>query len=340
VTIGHDSCTARGNLAFKGSRVIRMSPKTRQKAPLRLGTRDSKLALRQAEIVRQALLAADPALDNDGITVVPMKSSGDWRPEQKEQSFAMMGGSKGLFAKELEQALLADQIDLAVHSAKDLETELAEGLILAGFIARDDARDAFICANAQHWEELPLGARVGTASLRRAAQLLQRRPDLVISPLRGNVETRLRKLQEGQVDATLLALCGLQRLELAASDFHPLALEDMLPAVGQGALAIEMRDESGPLFDLVRQVNCVVTEECVSLERLFLHHLNGSCRTPVAAMATKLDDGSLRFRTMVAHPNGAKMQRRDIVLATATAADTVSALGEELRLAFPRELFA
>lgn len=194
-----------------------------------------------------------------------MQSAGDWKPEQQECSFAAMGGNKGLFAKELEVALLERRIDIAIHSAKDLETVLATGLTLACFLPRDDVRDAFIAPNVTHWRELPAGARVGTSSLRRAVQVLADRPDLVIAPLRGNVDTRLRKLRDGQVDATLLALCGLQRLGLADDCFHPLPTDVMLPAVAQGALAVEMRDEPGALYDLLRRLNCGVTERCVTL---------------------------------------------------------------------------
>lgn len=307
--------------------------------PLRLGTRNSKLALRQAAIVQAALIAAEPALAEPGcIELVPMQSSGDWRPEQKERSFAELGSNKGLFAKELEQALQDGHIDLAVHSAKDMETTLADGLVLAGFMPRDDVRDAFVSTTAPHPRDLPPGARVGTSSLRRAAQILWHRPDLVISPLRGNVDTRLRKLLDGQVDATLLAWCGLQRLSITAPHIHLLPVEDMLPAVAQGALVIETRDEPGALTDLVRQLNCPVTELCVTLERLFLHHLNGSCRTPVAALATRRSDGQIDFSALVAQPNGTGIVQRHLTLTPEQAAETVAALGTELREHLPAAL--
>lgn len=301
-------------------------------SPLRIGTRSSKLALRQAQIVQEALIVADPALAAPGrIVVVPMHSAGDWKPEQKERSFAELGSNKGLFAKELELALQQGQIDLAVHSAKDLETVLAEGLVLRCFMPRDDVRDALIAPTASQLSELPAGARVGTSSLRRAAQLLHQRPDLVISPLRGNVDTRLRKLREGQVDATLLALCGLQRLNLTDAWVHPLTTDAMLPAVAQGALAIETRDETGALHDVLRQINCHKTEQCVTLERAFLHHLNGSCRTPVAALATLAADGGFAFTALVAQADGTGLVRRQLQLTAQNAAAAVAALGTELR---------
>jgi hydroxymethylbilane synthase len=309
--------------------------------PLRLGTRSSKLALRQASIVQAAMARLDPVLAKDGaIEIVPMQSAGDWKPEQQERSFAEMGSNKGLFAKELELALQERRIDFAVHSAKDLETSLAAGLTLACFMPRDDVRDAFISVHASHPRDLPAGAKVGTSSLRRAAQILHQRPDLVIAPLRGNVDTRLRKLKEGQVDATLLALCGLQRLGLDESYFHPLTTQDMLPAVAQGALAVEVRDEPGALYDLFRQLNCQKTEACVTLERVFLYHLNGSCHTPVAALATQRADGQFDFSALVAQANGQDMVQRQMVLSVAEATAQVAALGTELRAYLPAALLS
>lgn len=304
--------------------------------PLRIGTRSSKLALRQAAILEAALVRAEPALAEAGrLVIVPMHSAGDWRPEQQERSFAAMGGNKGLFAKELEQALLERRIDLAIHSAKDLETVLAPGLTLRCFLPRDDVRDAFIAPHARHWRDLPAGATVGTSSLRRAVQILHDRPDLVIAPFRGNVDTRLRKLRDGQVDATLLALCGLQRLGLSEGCFHPIPTEAMLPAVAQGALAVETRDEGDALHDLLRRLNCARTEQCVTLERIFLHHLNGSCHTPVAALATLATDGQIAFTAMVAQPDGSKLVRRSLQLAASAAVPAVAALGTELRAHLP-----
>lgn len=304
--------------------------------PIRIGTRNSKLALRQAAILEAALIRVEPTLAEAGrLVIVPMQSAGDWKPEQQERSFAAMGGNKGLFAKELELALQERRIDVAIHSAKDLETVLAPGLTLACFLPRDDVRDAFIAPNATHWRDLPAGAKVGTSSLRRAVQILHDRPDLVIAPLRGNVDTRLRKLRDGQVDATLLALCGLQRLGLTDDCFHPLPTDAMLPAVAQGALAVETRDEAGALHDLLRRLNCTVTERCVTLERIFLHHLNGSCHTPVAALATLAAGRRVNFTALVAQPDGSNLVRRKLQLEDAEAAAGVAALGTELRAHLP-----
>jgi hydroxymethylbilane synthase len=313
---------------------------TTHPSPLRLGTRNSKLALRQADIVRNALIAADPSLAApERLMIVPMQSAGDWRPADQERSFADMGSNKGLFAKELERALQTGAIDLAVHSAKDLETTLATGLELACFLPRDDVRDAFISHHATQLQDLPQGARLGTSSLRRAAQILAVRPDISISPLRGNVDTRLRKLQAGQVDATLLAHCGLNRLEITGDFIHPLNVTDMLPAVAQGALAVEIRSNDHALAKLLQQINCPRTNSCVTLERLFLKHLDGSCRTPVAALATHRADGLLDFAALVALPDGTGMERRALVVTLAEAPAAVAALGTELRRCLPDALF-
>lgn len=311
---------------------------TRLRFPLRLGTRNSKLALCQAAILRDALLGANEVLRGDQIEIVPMQSAGDWRPDQQEQNFAALGGTKGLFAKELEAALQDERIDLAVHSAKDLETVLAPGLQLTAFLPRADTRDAFVAYGVQRPQDLPPGAKVGTSSLRRAAQLLHLRPDLVISPLRGNVDTRLRKLQDGQVDATLLACCGLQRLNITGDHIHPLPEDVMLPAVAQGALAVETRSSDTALNHLLQAINCQQTQTCVTYERLFLHHLNGSCRTPVAGLATPRAEGGHNFAALVAMPNGQKLQRRDLVLSAATATEQIAALAAEWRSVLPPEL--
>lgn len=313
---------------------------TKLRFPLRLGTRNSKLALCQAELVRGALLRAQPAMTGDQIVIVPLHSAGDWRPEQGEQNFATLGGTKGLFAKELEAALREERIDLAVHSAKDLETILAPGLQLTAFMPRADARDAFVSWQVKQFSDLPEGAKVGTSSLRRAAQLLHARPDLIISPLRGNVDTRLRKLQDGQVDATILAACGLQRLGVTGDHIHPLAAEVMLPAVAQGALAVETRSADTALNQLLQAINCEQTQACVTLERLFLHHLNGSCRTPVAALATQRSPGHYDFSALVVLPNGQNLQRRQLTLTEKTAPAQLAALAEAWRSVLPSELLS
>ncbi len=206
--------------------------------PLRIGTRGSPMALRQTELVRDRLLAAHPEFAAPGIVeIVTIRTTGD---RVQDRPLADIGG-KGLFAKEIDEALRDGRVDLAVHSLKDLETWLPDGVEIACILPRDDPRDAFLSSKAASLAELPQGAVVGTASLRRQAQLLRRRPDLRVVPLRGNANTRIRKLEAGEVDATLLALCGLQRIGLAHLATEILPREVMLPAVGQGALAVECR---------------------------------------------------------------------------------------------------
>ena len=206
--------------------------------PLRIGTRGSPMALRQTELVRDRLLAAHPELAAPGIVeIVTIRTTGD---RVQDRPLADIGG-KGLFAKEIDEALRDGRVDLAVHSLKDLETWLPDGVEIACILPRDDPRDAFLSSTSASLAALPQGAVVGTASLRRQAQLLRRRPDLRVVPLRGNANTRIRKLEAGEVDATLLALCGLQRIGLAHLATEILPREIMLPAVGQGALAVECR---------------------------------------------------------------------------------------------------
>lgn len=258
------------------------------------------MALAQTHLVRDRLLGAHPNLAEDGaIEIVPVTTVAD---KVLDRPLSEIGG-KGLFTKELEQALLDGRIDLAVHSMKDVETWLPDGLELACILPRDDPREAFLSPAAPALAELPAGSRVGTSSLRRAAQILRRRPDLAITPLRGNANTRLRRLAEGACDATFLALCGLQRLGLSdrARDIVP--VEDMLPSVGQGALGVECRSADRDLIALLAPLACPVTTACLAAERALLAALDGSCRTPVAALAEAHGD-ELSLRALLFTPDG------------------------------------
>src|SRR6266478_4241345 len=206
--------------------------------PLRIGTRGSPMALYQTALVRDRLVAAHPDLAAPGaVEIVTIRTTGD---RVQDRRLAEIGG-KGLFTKEIDQALIDGHVDLAVHSLKDVETWLPEGLEIACVLARDDPRDAFLSAKTPSLATLPPGARIGTASLRRQAQLLRHRPDLRVVPVRGNVNTRIRKLDAGEFDALVLALCGLERLDQAERATEILSPEIMLPAIGQGALAVECR---------------------------------------------------------------------------------------------------
>jgi hydroxymethylbilane synthase len=267
---------------------------------LRLGTRGSPLALAQAHMVRQALAAAH-GFDPEQIAIEVIRTSGD---RIQDRPLAEVGG-KGLFTKEIEEALAAGTIDLAVHSSKDMPTALPPGLVLSAFMEREDPRDVFISRKAKSIADLPRGATVGTASLRRQAMVKRKRPDLTIVPLRGNVETRLRKLDEGVADATLLALAGLKRLGLADAATAVLDVNEFLPAVGQGAIGIETRADDSRARELVSAINHADTFSALAAERAFLAVLDGSCRTPIGGHAT-ISGRRLRFRGMVVKPDGSE----------------------------------
>jgi hydroxymethylbilane synthase len=267
---------------------------------LRLGTRGSPLALAQARMVREALARAH-GLDPGQIALEVIRTSGD---RIQDRPLAEVGG-KGLFTKEIEEALAAAAIDLAVHSSKDMPTVLPPGLVLSAFLPREDPRDVFISRKAASIAELPRGATVGTASLRRQAMVKRQRPDVAIVPLRGNVETRLRKLDEGVADATLLALAGLKRLGLATAVTAVLDVDEFLPAVGQGAIGIETRTDDSRTRGMLAAINHPDTFSALTAERAFLAVLDGSCRTPIGGHAT-VSAGRLRFRGMIVKPDGSE----------------------------------
>jgi len=267
-------------------------------APLRIGTRGSPLALVQARTVRSRLAAA-AGLKEDTIELVIIRTTGDII---QDRALAEEGG-KGLFTKEIEEALLEQRVDIAVHSAKDMPTILPEGLILAACLEREDPRDVFISRKAGRLAELPRGASLGTTSPRRQAIAKRIRPDLNIVPLRGNVETRLRKLDDGDVDATLLALAGLKRLDLVKHATHIMSAEEFLPAVAQGAIGIEARAADVRLRDVLARIDHADTSTAVVCERAFLAALDGSCKTPIAGHATISGD-AVQFRGLIARPDG------------------------------------
>jgi hydroxymethylbilane synthase len=267
-------------------------------ALLRIGTRGSPLALVQAGMVR-ARLAAAQGVAEDRIALTVIRTTGDMI---QDRTLAEAGG-KGLFTKEIEEALRADAIDLAVHSAKDMPTLLPDGLTIAAVLPREDARDVFISRVAKTLGELAAGAVVGTASLRRQAIVQRLRPDLDVVPIRGNVETRLRKLDEGAVDATLLALAGLKRLGLTHAASSIFTVDEFLPAVGQGIVAIETRADDRATRTLLDAINHAETATALTAERAFLAVLDGSCRTPIAGHAT-IAAGRLRLRGLIAKPDG------------------------------------
>jgi hydroxymethylbilane synthase len=267
-------------------------------AALRIGTRGSPLALAQARMVR-ARLAARQGVDEERIALTIIRTTGDMI---QDRTLAEAGG-KGLFTKEIEAALHAGAIDLAVHSAKDMPTVLPDGLTITAVLPREDPRDVFISRVANTLRELRAGAVVGTASLRRQAIVKRLRPDLEVVPIRGNVDTRLRKLDDGVVDATLLALAGLKRLGLTQAATSVFAVDEFLPAVGQGIVAIETRADDAATRNLLDAINHAETATALVAERAFLEVLDGSCRTPIAGHAT-IAAGRLHFRGLIAKPDG------------------------------------
>ncbi|CCG09121.1 hydroxymethylbilane synthase [Pararhodospirillum photometricum] len=278
-----------------------MNPKPK----LTIGTRGSPLALAQTHQVRDLLAAAHPELSEPGaIAIEVIKTTGD---AILDRPLAEIGG-KGLFTKEIDEAMLSGRIDIAVHSMKDVPTYLPDGIVLPCMLEREDVRDAVIGRDHPSIDALPLGAVVGTASLRRGAQILAKRPDLKVVSFRGNVQTRLAKLARGEVDATLLAKAGLNRLGMADKITSLLEVDQMLPAVAQGAVGVTCRADDEAAHRWLAPLNHAETFLCVTVERAFLAKLDGSCRTPIGGLARVSDFGTdqarVFFRGMIISPDG------------------------------------
>jgi hydroxymethylbilane synthase len=264
--------------------------------PLRIGTRGSALARRQAEIVTQALRAHAPGID---IETVVVQTEGDRRAEVSLEEI----GGQGVFVKDIEARLLRGEIDLAVHSLKDMPAEAPEGLTLGAVLPRGDARDALVAADGKTLAQLPDGARIGSDSKRRAVQLLALRPDVQVVSIRGNVDTRLRKVEAGEYDAAVLAAAGLERLGLLQRATQVFSVRELLPAVGQGVLALQCRSDDAEVIDLLRGVDDAETRAAVTAERAFLRTLGAGCRLPVGAYAT-LEGDKLRVDALLADEAG------------------------------------
>ncbi|MQL89456.1 hypothetical protein Taro_022031, partial [Colocasia esculenta] len=265
---------------------------------------DSPLALAQAYETREKLMATHSELAEDGaIEIIIIKTTGD---KILNQPLADIGG-KGLFTKEIDEALLDGKIDIAVHSMKDVPTYFPDRIILPCNLPREDVRDAFICLTKSSLSELPPGSVVGSASLRRQSQLLHRYPSLKVVNFRGNVQTRLKKLREGEVHATLLALAGLKRLNMTENVTSILSTEEMLPAIAQGAIGIACRRDDGKMVNFIASLSHEETRLAVACERAFLTKLDGSCRTPIAGYAYKDEEGYCVFRGLVASPDGTRV---------------------------------
>ncbi|MBT06185.1 MAG: hydroxymethylbilane synthase [Rhodospirillaceae bacterium] len=296
------------------------------KKPIRIGSRGSPLALIQARYVERLLRFYHVDLTVDATEIVPIQTSGD---KIQGKTLSTIGG-KGLFTKELDAALLAAEIDIAVHSMKDMPTVLPSGIIIACVLPREDPRDALIARNGVCYADLPTNAVIGSASLRRCSQLLAHRPDVQVVALRGNVETRLAKLEAGLVDATLLAVAGLKRLGRVDAITEILSTDDMLPAVAQGAIAVVCRASDSETIEVLQDLNHPETLSSVTAERAFLEHLDGSCQTPIAALAKIKGAGKMVLSGLLAAPDGSRVVRGESVGEIASAVDLGRSLGAEL----------
>ncbi len=300
------------------------------KDQLRIGTRRSQLALWQANWVKETLVRRNPDLD---VEIVKIKTTGD---KILDVPLAKVGG-KGLFVKEIETALLDNSVDLAVHSMKDVPTQLPEGLKIVAVSEREDPRDVIISREGKTLAQLPKGARIGTSSLRRQAQLAGFRPDLVMESLRGNINTRLKKLREGQYDAIVLAYAGVKRLGWEGEVTQILDTDIMLPAIGQGALGIEARGDDPGTLERIMFLNHSETSLCVRAERAFLHRLEGGCQVPIAAYATA-DNSMVTLAGLVADVNGEKLIRMEVRSDEASCEEAGMELAEQILDSGGREI--
>ena len=294
--------------------------------PLRIGTRGSPLALVQAHYVREQLRNSQEILsENDAIEVIPIQTTGD-RIEDKTLSEI---GGKGLFTKEIDLALLSSDVDIAVHSMKDMPTVLPNGIVIGCLLPREDPRDALITQNGEAYADLPSDAVIGTASLRRSAQLLASRPELRVVSLRGNVDTRLAKLGAGEVDATLLAVAGLKRLGREDVITTILPVDEMMPAVAQGAIGA-CRSEDDDVLEILRPLNHANTVLSITAERAFLAHLDGSCQTPIAALAKIDGAGRVILSGLLAALDGSTLVKGSRSGVASSAAEIGRSLGAQL----------
>ncbi|MGE5266251.1 MAG: hydroxymethylbilane synthase [Deltaproteobacteria bacterium] len=303
-----------------------------QERLVRIGTRGSALALAQAHEVRSRLMAAH-GLPESAFEIVIIKTTGDMI---LDRPLAEVGG-KGLFTKKIEEALFEDRIDLAVHSMKDMQTALPDGLVIGATLPREDVRDAFISLRHRNFEELPEGAVIGTSSLRRQAQIKRIRPDLRIVGFRGNVQTRLTKLRDEVAEATFLACAGLRRLGLASHITAAVPTDAMLPAVAQGAIGIEIRKHDAETARLIEPLDDRTTSICVTAERAFLATLEGSCRTPIAGLA-RLEGDTLTFKGETLSPDGRRHVASTVSGPSASAADLGTTAGEDILSRGGREI--
>ncbi|WP_170415280.1 hydroxymethylbilane synthase [Ruegeria atlantica] len=297
-------------------------------SPLKIGTRGSPLALAQAYETRERLGNAF-ALPDEAFEIVVIKTTGDNRAMIDADRPLKEIGNKGLFTKEIEEAMLRGDIDIAVHSTKDMPVEQPEGLVLDTFLPREDVRDAFISPGLNSIRDLAQGAVVGTSSLRRKAQLLNRRPDLNVVEFRGNVQTRLKKLSDGVADCTFLAMAGIRRLNMDQVPATAIAVEDMLPAIAQGTIGIERRASDSRAAEMLEAIHHAETGLRLAAERALLAALDGSCETPIAGLA-EIQGDELRLRGEVLRPDGSESIAEDATGAVSDGPQIGRAMAESL----------
>lgn len=292
--------------------------------PIKIGTRGSPLALTQAHQTRDRLKSAY-GLTDDAFEIKVISTTGD---RVQDKTYLELGG-KGLFTKEIEVQLATGGIDIAVHSMKDVPTIRPDGLVITAILPREDVRDAFISIKYNNISELPQGATVGTSSLRRAAILQSKRPDIKVVEFRGNVETRLEKLSNGLVDATFLATAGLNRLGLSDLITQVVSAKDMLPAVAQGAIGLEARSNDVKIIKLLSAINCGESQIEVTMERAFLRALDGSCQTPISALA-QVYGNQVEFTAMILKPDGSEVHEASVTTSIGQAETVGKNIGLEL----------
>ncbi|MBU2994249.1 hydroxymethylbilane synthase [Octadecabacter sp. 1_MG-2023] len=297
-------------------------------APLKIGTRGSPLALAQAHETKNRLMAAFE-LPEDAFEICVIKTTGDDRTLIDADIALKTIGNKGLFTKEIEEAMLAGRIDIAVHSTKDMPVEQPDGLVLDVFLPREDSRDAFVSIKHAGIADLPQGAIVGTSSLRRRAQLLAKRPDLQVVEFRGNVQTRLKKLGDGVADATFLAMAGLNRMDMGVHATGAIDVDEMLPAIAQGTISIERRADDLRARDMLAAIHDVAAGQQMAAERAFLGALDGSCETPIAGLAL-IEGDEIWLRGEILKPDGSQVFTGERRGAIADGAAMGKALAQEL----------
>ena len=295
---------------------------------MRIGTRGSPLARAQAKEVSKRLIAAHPSTPTTEAPKIDIiKTTGD---KFLSASLTEIGG-KGLFTKEIEEALINKRIDIAVHSMKDVPTKLPPGLVIDCILPREDPRDVLVVKNVNSIKELPIGAKVGTSSLRRKTQLMRARPDLKFSILRGNLSTRISKVIEDDIDATLLAYAGLRRLDAYNKEWPILSVDEMLPAAAQGAIGIERREDDEDTAEFLKPLNCVLSQIRVTAERAFLATLEGSCRMPIGALGQVISEDLISLRGLIADPSGKSYYELELSSSLAEAELLGKELGSELK---------